>query len=233
MDLPLTLRVSVRPGDEAASEESTRRPEGLAIGIETIDGVRPLRLSRGRRKWLCWPPGQLPGPAMRDIDVHEPSLEDVSSWAMRSLKRHELHRLRTDRHHRRQGVLRPPAQPLGARRRPVCLRCFALVIAYFGAAQQGAVGWRGIDVTIASLVSLVIYLVPLIALILGYDAIVAERERGSLDLLLSMPITRFEVLLGKYTGLAAGALGVATVAGFGAVGASSCPPASAWTPSST
>jgi len=91
---------------------------------------------------------------------------------------------------------------------------FALVIAYFGAAQQGAVGWRSIDVTIASLVSLVIYLIPLIALLLGYDAIVGERERGSLDLLLSMPITRFEVLLGKFGGLA-GAIGVATVASFG------------------
>ncbi len=49
---------------------------------------------------------------------------------------------------------------------------FAFVIAYFGAAQQGAVGFKGIEVTIASLVSLVIYLVPLIALILGFDAIV-------------------------------------------------------------
>ena len=92
---------------------------------------------------------------------------------------------------------------------------FALAIAYFGAAQQGAVGFRGIDVTIASLVSLVIYLVPLIALILGYDAIVGERERGSLELLLSMPITRFEILLGKYLGLAA-ALASSTVIGFGA-----------------
>ena len=94
---------------------------------------------------------------------------------------------------------------------------FALVIAYFGAAQQGAVGFRNIDVTIASLVSLVIYLIPLIALILGFDAIVGERERGSLDLLLSMPITRLELLLGKYLGLAA-ALSSSTVAGFGVVG---------------
>ena len=94
---------------------------------------------------------------------------------------------------------------------------FALVIAYFGAAQQGAVGFRGIEVTIASLVSLVIYLVPLIALILGFDAIVGERERGSLDLLLSMPLTRLELLLGKFAGLSA-ALACATVAGFGAVG---------------
>ncbi len=93
---------------------------------------------------------------------------------------------------------------------------FALVIAYFGAAQQGAVGFRSIELTIASLVSLVIYLIPLIALVLGFDAIVGERERGSLDLLLSMPITRFELLLGKYLGLAA-ALAFSTVAGFGLV----------------
>jgi Cu-processing system permease protein len=92
---------------------------------------------------------------------------------------------------------------------------FALAIAYFGASQQGEVGFRSIDVTVASLVSLVIYLVPLIALILGYDAIVGERERGSLELMLSMPITRFEILLGKYLGLAA-ALAISTVLGFGA-----------------
>jgi len=92
---------------------------------------------------------------------------------------------------------------------------FALAIAYFGSAQQGEVGFHGVDATVASLVSLVIYLVPLIALILGYDAIVGERERGSLELLQSMPITRSEILLGKYLGLAA-ALAGATVAGFGA-----------------
>lgn len=97
----------------------------------------------------------------------------------------------------------------------VIFALFALAIAYFGASQQGAVGFRNVDVTVASLVSLVIYLVPLIALILGYDAIVGERERGSLELMLSMPITRFEILLGKYLGLA-GALAVSTVLGFGA-----------------
>jgi Cu-processing system permease protein len=93
---------------------------------------------------------------------------------------------------------------------------FALVIAYFGGAQQGAVGLRSIEFTIASLVSLVIYLIPLIALLLGFDAIVGERERGSLDLLLALPITRFELLLGKYLGLAA-ALTLSTLAGFGLV----------------
>src|SRR5574340_1522981 len=89
---------------------------------------------------------------------------------------------------------------------------FALVIAYFGAAQQGTAGFRSIELTIASLVSLVIYLIPLIALLLGFDAIVGERERGSLELLLSLSISRAELLLGKYSGLAA-ALSMATLAG--------------------
>lgn len=99
----------------------------------------------------------------------------------------------------------------------VVFAAFALLIAYFGGAQQGAVGFKGIELTIASLTSLVIYLLPLIALILGFDAIVGEKERGSLDLLLSMPITRLELLLGKYLGLA-GALAVATLGGFGLAG---------------
>lgn len=94
---------------------------------------------------------------------------------------------------------------------------FALLIAYFGPAQQGAVGFRSIEVTIASLTSLVIYLLPLIALILGYDAIVGEAERGTLDLLLAMPITRLELLLGKFLGLSY-ALTSSTLAGFGGAG---------------
>ena len=96
----------------------------------------------------------------------------------------------------------------------VIFTLFALAISYFGSAQQGSVGPGSIQVTIASLVSLVIYLIPLIALMLGYDAVVGERERGSLDLLLSLPITRFELLLGKFFGLSA-AFTVATLAGFG------------------
>ena len=46
---------------------------------------------------------------------------------------------------------------------------FSLAIAYFGGAQQGTVGFRSIEFTIASLVSLVIYLIPLIALLLRQE----------------------------------------------------------------
>jgi len=98
----------------------------------------------------------------------------------------------------------------------VVFTALALVIVYFGGAQQGTVGLRSIEFTIASLVSLVIYLIPLIALLLGFDAVVGERERGSLDLLLALPVTRLEVLLGKYLGLAA-ALSLSTLGGFGLV----------------
>lgn len=94
---------------------------------------------------------------------------------------------------------------------------FSLVIAYAGGAQQGTVGLRSLEFTVASLVSLVIYLVPLIALLLGFDAIVGERERGSLDLLLALPISRADLLLGKYLGLA-GALALAMLAGLAIVG---------------
>ena len=93
---------------------------------------------------------------------------------------------------------------------------FSLVITYFGGAQQGQVGMKSIEITITSLVSLVIYLIPLISLLLGFDTIVGERERGSLDLLCALPVTRFEILLGKYLGLAA-TLTVSLTLGFSLV----------------
>ncbi len=95
----------------------------------------------------------------------------------------------------------------------VVFAVFSLVISYFGGAEQGTLGPRSIEFVITSLVSLVIYLIPLIALLLGFDAVVGERERGSLDLLLALPITRVELLLGKYLGLAA-ALTLSTLGGF-------------------
>jgi Cu-processing system permease protein len=93
---------------------------------------------------------------------------------------------------------------------------FSFAITWFGAAGQGLIGPTSLELTITSLVSLVIYLIPLIALLLGFDTLVGERERGSLDLLLALPITRLELLLGKYLGLAA-ALAVATLLGLAGV----------------
>ncbi|MBV8156222.1 MAG: ABC transporter permease subunit, partial [Dyella sp.] len=57
---------------------------------------------------------------------------------------------------------------------------FSLAISYFGGAEQGTLGPRSLEFVITSQVSLAIYLIPLIALLLGFDTIVGERERGSL-----------------------------------------------------
>ena len=51
-----------------------------------------------------------------------------------------------------------------------------------------------------SLVTLATLLVPLVALVLSHDAIVGERERNTLGLLLSLPVGRFEVVIAKLVG---------------------------------
>jgi Cu-processing system permease protein len=56
------------------------------------------------------------------------------------------------------------------------------------------------DVIGPSLVTLSSLLIPLVALLLGFDAIVGERERHTLNLLLSMPIHRGECILAKFIG---------------------------------
>jgi Cu-processing system permease protein len=66
-----------------------------------------------------------------------------------------------------------------------------------------------------SLVTLASLLVPLVALVLSHDAIVGERERNTLGLLLSLPVGRFEVVAAKFIGRSL-ALGAAVFLGLGA-----------------
>ncbi|PAU52905.1 hypothetical protein BZL41_24120 [Pseudomonas sp. PIC25] len=90
----------------------------------------------------------------------------------------------------------------------------AVGIAWFGAAASGQVGFTSIPATIASLASLATFLMPLIALLLAYDAIVGEDEGGTLLLLLTYPLGRGHILLGKFLGHGL-ILGLATLIGFG------------------
>ncbi|MGD9661459.1 MAG: ABC transporter permease [Porticoccaceae bacterium] len=76
----------------------------------------------------------------------------------------------------------------------------ALGIAWLGAAASGQVGFTSIPSTIASLTSLATFLMPLIALLLAYDTIVGEDEGGTLMLLLTYPLGRGQLLLGKFLG---------------------------------
>ena len=76
----------------------------------------------------------------------------------------------------------------------------ALSLTFLGSAPTGNVGVRALDVVIVSLSSLTIFLVPLIALLISHDAVVGEMERGTMLLLLSYPVARWQVLLGKFLG---------------------------------
>ncbi|GAB4575695.1 MAG: ABC transporter permease subunit [Anaerolineae bacterium] len=71
--------------------------------------------------------------------------------------------------------------------------------------------------TTASLINLVLLFVPLVGLTLGATNLVGDRETGVLAYLLAQPVTREEVLLGKFTGLGA-ALIAAIALGFGVAG---------------
>lgn len=99
----------------------------------------------------------------------------------------------------------------------VLLAGLALSLSFLGSAPTGTVGVSSLEVTIVSLASLTIFLLPLIALLLGFDAIVGERERGTLLLLLTYPLSRPQLLLGKFLGHAA-VLCFATVVGYSIAG---------------
>lgn len=94
---------------------------------------------------------------------------------------------------------------------------FALLsvgLTYFGAAASGEVGVASLSTTIASLASLAVFLIPLIALLLSYDSFVGEQESGTLLLLLTYPLSKTQLLLGKFIGQG-GIIALATLLGFG------------------
>lgn len=72
----------------------------------------------------------------------------------------------------------------------------ATAVSLYGRSAEG----NALQITGPSLVTLASLLVPLVALVLGHDAIVGERERNTLGLLLSLPIGRFEVIAAKFAG---------------------------------
>ena len=94
------------------------------------------------------------------------------------------------------------------------LGVLALTLAFVGSAPGGAVAASPLAITVVSLSSLSVFLVPLIGLLVSYDTLVGEIERGTMPLLMTHPITRWRIVLGKFAGQVA-ILAVATVVGFG------------------
>lgn len=102
----------------------------------------------------------------------------------------------------------------------VLMALFALVLSAAGSAPTGDLGVDRLSVTVASLTSLAVYLVPLVALLMSFDAVAGEVERGTLPLLLTYPVARAEILTGKLLAhLAVLALAVAVGYGLAAAAA--------------
>jgi Cu-processing system permease protein len=89
-------------------------------------------------------------------------------------------------------------------------------IAYFGMMTEGFAGMQSFTRTSASLLNLVLYIVPLVALTMGTLSFTGDK--GSMELLFSQPLSRSEVLLGKLLGVFF-SIALSTLIGFSLAGA--------------
>ena len=94
------------------------------------------------------------------------------------------------------------------------LGVLALTLAFVGSSPAGPVAASRLAITVVSLSSLSVFLVPLIGLLVSYDTLVGEVERGTMPLLMTYPVTRWRIVLGKFAGQVT-ILAIATVIGFG------------------
>ena len=98
----------------------------------------------------------------------------------------------------------------------VVFALLALAVAASGYVLSGGSGFQDFARTSASLVQLVVLLVPLASLLMGVLALAPER--GAAELLFSQPVSRPVILMGEMLGLF-GALAGAQLIGFGLAGA--------------
>lgn len=97
------------------------------------------------------------------------------------------------------------------------MAALALILAMLGSTPTGTTRVSELAVTIVSLSSLSIFFIPLIALLLSFDSIVGESERGTLLLLLAHPVARWQIIVGKFLGFFV-LLSFSIVIGFGSAG---------------
>jgi len=72
-------------------------------------------------------------------------------------------------------------------------------VSYFGIRAEGFAGMQNFTRTSASILNLVLYIVPLVALTMGTLSFTGDK--GSTELLFSQPVSRVEVLVGKLFGM--------------------------------
>ena len=101
----------------------------------------------------------------------------------------------------------------------VVFTLLTIVMSYFGGAldPSSGVGFQGFQATVMLMSAVTSILLPIIAIMLGYGTIVGEKENGSLGVVLSCPVSRFDLVLGKFCGLG-GVMFTTIFAGFGLAG---------------
>lgn len=85
----------------------------------------------------------------------------------------------------------------------IAFTVLAVGVSFLSLSGVGSHGFAGFGRTAAGLLNLIMLVVPLMALTAGAGSIAGERERGTLLYVLAQPVSRTQVLLGKYLGLTA------------------------------
>lgn len=83
----------------------------------------------------------------------------------------------------------------------ISLTIIFIILTIAASVLAGGGGVGKIDETVTTILSISVLLIPLIAIMLGFSTISGEAESGSLSVVLSYPVKRLEVLLGKFFGL--------------------------------
>ncbi len=96
----------------------------------------------------------------------------------------------------------------------VIFAALAIGLSYFSASVSGSEATLALTTLIASLASLAVVIIPLIALLLSYDSFIGEQENGTLLLLITYPLSKSQLLLGKFIGQGS-IIALATLLGFG------------------
>jgi len=91
---------------------------------------------------------------------------------------------------------------------------FVLIIVVFSYAAGSGETFGNMENTVFGLLGISSILIPLIAIMLGFSTISGEAESGALYVVLSYPVRRVEVLLGKLLGLGSVII-ISIIIGFG------------------
>lgn len=76
-----------------------------------------------------------------------------------------------------------------------------VLLVLFGEGDVTVLGYRGYARSLAGLMQLAMFFVPLVALFPAAGAIAGERDAGTLDFLLAQPLSRGELYAGKWLGV--------------------------------